>query len=268
MPSFVEKIFRNSFKEPGNIFRLSIVFVLICSFIFTIFGINISREAGENLPLLIFGMSLIMCILIFVEGKTAALLLSITLVGTVVAREEFIIKITHMIRSNPQQLGTYLEDYKQPAEIQAVASISDIVEKEIKKSLGGQIKESEKEQIIRIVTKAQLSNIHDRIKREGNIRLLGWFENDRDRWLREISTLWDNKFFLRDARVLVREGVIDCTLSEASATRTELAECRLTALGQEIAVFAKEQKATSRTLKEPPLKEPTLRLLLKTLLLF
>lgn len=245
MWTFLERAFQGSLKKPGNVFRLSIVFVLVCSFILTIFESIIPPASGQNLPLMIFGMSLIMCILIFVEGKTAALLLSITLVGTVVAREEFIIKITHMIRSNPEQLGTYLGDYTEQTQLKDVASIGEIVASEINKRFGDRIEQSEKEQIVRIVTRVQLANTLDRINIKGNARLLRWFKDDRNMWLIRIEGLQDNQFFNRHARILVREGAIDCTLGEPLASRTELAKCRLTPLGKELAALVEEQDTLS-----------------------
>jgi len=235
MWSILEKVFRSLINEPVNVFRLSIIFVLVCSFIFTILQGNAStRDPGQNLPLMIFGMSLIMCILIFVEGKTAALLLSITLVGTVVAREEFIIKITHMFRSDPGQLDIYMQDYKQRTEVPNVVSFSKRVEKEISSSLGDQIKDEEKEQIIRIITEAQLASTLDRIRGAGNVRLLSWFEEDRREWLQRSRSLEGDRGFDNDVRVLVREGAIDCTLGKSLANATELAKCKLTPLGQEL----------------------------------
>jgi len=175
------------------------VIFLFSSSVLLVFGIWLARgEAASKFPLLILGIVSIMLILISVE-KTYVSAMAILIIGTVVAQEDFLLKVAHMIKGSSVPVESYLQpgyDSGKSASIEQ-ERLHQEVANEIEKVLGQSLSDPKKQQITDLLSQAHVADVTNRVRTKGATFPLGKYVKGGNELKDFLSSFATKDFFLQ-----------------------------------------------------------------------
>jgi hypothetical protein len=250
----LKKAADKAFGDPSALLQTMSVALLLLSFVAVlggwIFGIDL------KVPLVLFGILTILLLLLLNSQKMsttggAGLILALGLVGTIIAREDFIIRIMHMWRGQPASLGEYRQ--VSTTDVRAVVAPRDTKEEIIalvRQELSSSLKPETERKIEKVVERGEIEGIADRVA-SLEFLLLDIAKEGREASRRFVGKYGIIDAFRADMRRLQAEGII-------KYERDDLGPCDITSLGKRVAeVVRARQSAVDRPVQTE--EEPSAR---------
>jgi len=220
---------RKQFADaPAAALSTSSLVMLATAFAATLCAWMFGPSASYKVPLLLFGVAAII-LLVLVCQTGIALGVSVLIIGTVVAPEDFLIKIAHIMRSQPGAIEPYLKGYESKPNARPEDVAARIAEKITQGSAG--LGEKDKERIENILGEAEKERLTARSP-DYPLREIAKGGAARDRLIRDYG---DKDFFRRDLEQLQRDHLVICRPSDPT-------DCAATDLGKEIALRLEQRE--------------------------
>lgn len=227
----LKKAIGKALDDPSAFLHLTCVVLLALSFVAVLGGWTLGVDL--KIPQVLFGIMTMLLLLLNSQKMSTTggigLILALGLVGTIIAREDFIIRIMHMWRGQPAALSEYLQ--ASGAEVKPLTPARDIKEEVlaiVRQELKIPLKPETEKRIEKVVEQAEVERVADRVKRVPNFVLRSITKEGKDaaaRLVRQYGTIED---FNKDMRLLQREGVFKCE-------KEDLSTCEATDLGKKVA---------------------------------
>jgi hypothetical protein len=209
------------FADPTSLLQLIATILFGISAVSVLLGwIFESQRSFLQIPLLLVGISSIILLVTMVRSGFA-LAIALLVIATVVTTEDFLIKISHLLREGGK-IESYLA-HEQPSTFSPVQSAKRTTEALLRELPA--LESIEKGKIESILERSELDSIIDRI---GRSRALAELYKRPEKWSSVVERYRDNERFQEDLRKLRREGLLSCPEDNFS-------ECELTPLGGSVA---------------------------------
>lgn len=225
----VKKAAGKALDDPSALLQVTSVILLVISFLAVLGGWVFRIDL--KIPLVLFGITMILLLLLHSQKMSTTggvgLIVALGLVGTIIAREDFIIRIMHMWRGQPAALGEYLQ--ASGAEIRPLATrdIKNEVIEIVRQELQVPLKPETEKRIEKAVEQAEIERLTDKVRVVPDFVLLDIAREGKDAARRLVDQYGQNETFRADMRLLQSTGVITCE-------GNNLATCEITPLGKRV----------------------------------
>jgi hypothetical protein len=238
----------NAVSNPQKATRLVSAFLFFCCVV-GVFIIWLTKGDGAaKIPLLILGIVAIVLILTTVE-KSYLCGIAIVIIGTVVAQEEFLLKVAHMFRGSPVPVEQYLTGYE-TKQVQSDQRLQATIAQQIEKIVGEKLSEQKKQEISEVITQARLADLATRTESTGasDYPLRKYVVGGEE--LARFIAEYEKTQILKTSITFLRElGLIKCTQIDDPRS------CQVTDLGRQVSEFIENQKTKPLPLPPKPVQE-------------
>jgi len=250
--------FAKTFSDPQKAARFATTLLFVAAVIGVFLIWAIAGDARSKIPLLILGIVSIVLILTTVE-KSYLCGIAIIIIGTVVAQEDFLLKVAHMFRGPPGSVEQYLQTYGD----RKAAPLHDdqlkvAVTQQLEEIIGERLPENKKEEITQLLTQARVADAETKLRAKGavDIPLRRFIEqgSELDSFLKQFEK---TDFFLADLTFLRDNGFVRCTRPDEPRTcqGTDLGRRAIEALDASVPL-QNTKRGSVDSLDNPAPKEP------------
>jgi hypothetical protein len=248
----MKKFMAELFKNPKSFAQLVSAIIVACSFIFVVIAWLFLRTESLETPLLLFGVSTIVMLVLLAEQQVV-LIVSILIIGTIVTKTEFLLKMYALYSGEAQKVeqsfygetGRSSPDFSQ---MEMSKRIAELVQRELEKQdavADRQKLEKMTTKIVQIFDSAEMFRIGEII--DSARTPLDRLATGGSTWSNFVEKYKDRTRFIEDMALLKKEGLITCQ-------KTNFLSCKITETGQGVNKFLAEQRSF-RINKSPPVSD-------------
>lgn len=210
-------------KQPLPTIQLVLSAILIFSSMITLIGWLSSVQMGDlQVPMILVGLTVI-ALFVTINNNIAAVLIAIMIIGVIVAPENYLLRITHMMSQPETPVKDYMGDYGAKQEQPATLSPDQLVERIVSdlRARDVQVQEQLKEELGLAISREATEFLSGRVRDEDADFPLGGVVAGGTALENLVQRHGTEDYFIEDMAFLRREGLIqfsDDDYSEAVPT--------------------------------------------------